>query len=75
MNFSLGLDGFKTTRSATECTADMLVYSLFDSEGNLLENIGVNGMVVKENAFGSGQSETISVSLLKNQTYTIVFWA
>ena len=75
MNFSLGLDGFKATRSAAECTADMLVYSLFDSEGNLLENIGVNGMVVKENAFGSGQSETISVSLLKNQTYTIVFWA
>ena len=74
VGFSLGIEGQMGTRAVDGATADMLVYSLFDSEGNLLENIGDNGMVVKENAFG-GSSESISVSLVKGQTYSVVFWA
>ena len=74
VGFSLGIEGKIGTRAVAGVAADKLVYSLFDAEGNLLENIGDNGMVVKENAFG-GNSESISVSLVKGQTYTVVFWA
>lgn len=75
VNFSLGLDGFMSTRAGSSLDTDKLVYSLFDNEGKLLENIGDAGMVVKNNAFAAGEGESISISLLKGQTYTIVFWA
>lgn len=78
MTFSLGVDDVISTRAAeNEMNADMLVYSLFDAEGNLVTTIANadNGMVVNKNAFASGATENISLSLVKGQTYTIAFWA
>lgn len=72
--FAINLDGFAATRAAETMNADRLVYALFDADGNLITEIGEDGMVVKNNAFASG-SENISVSLVKGQTYSIVFWA
>lgn len=71
---SLGIDGVLATRAASEMNADMLVYSLFDANGNLVAN-DEDGMCVINNAFKSGATENVSLSLLKGQTYTITFWA
>lgn len=78
MTFSLDVDGVIGTRAAGEgANADMLVYSLFDAEGNLISTLpnANGGMVVANDAFASGNSESISLSLVKGQTYTINFWA
>jgi len=75
VSFSLGVNGKMGTRANAGQTVDMLTYALFDADGKLLANIGNDGMVVKENAFSGNASESISVSLVKGQTYTIAFWA
>lgn len=78
MTFSLGVDGVISSRAAAnEMNADMLVYSLFDAEGKLVTSIANadNGMVINKNAFASGTTENVALSLVKGQTYTIAFWA
>ena len=77
VTISLGIDGAISTRAASEMNADMLVYSLFDADGNLVANAenAEDGMCVVKNAFSSGATENVSLSLVKGQTYTITFWA
>ena len=71
VEFSLGLDARMGSRSAdAEMNADQLAYALYDADGKV-----VNGLSVKNDAFSSGDTENISLSLVKGQTYTIVFWA
>lgn len=75
LNFTLGINGIMGTRTTVDMTVDQLSYSIFDANGNLLENFGADGIEVIENAFAGGACENVSVSLVKGQTYTIVFWA
>ena len=77
VSFALGLEGALETRSANEMNADVLMYSLFDAEGQLVSTINdaVDGKVVINNAFEGGASENVSLTLVKGQTYTVVFWA
>lgn len=75
LNFALGINGIMGTRTTVDMTVDQLSYSIFDANGNLLENFGADGIEVIENAFAGGACENVSVSLVKGQTYTIVFWA
>lgn len=75
LNFALGINGIMGTRTTVDMTVDQLSYSIFDANGNLLENFGADGIEVIENAFAGGACENVSVSLVKGQTYTILFWA
>ena len=74
VNPSLGI-GTKAT--AEEFNADKLVYSVYDANNQLVSTLenSINGMFVKENAFATGESERVSLSLLNGATYTVVFWA
>lgn len=77
---SVNLDlnqGLGTKSSAGEFNADKLVYAVYDASNQLittLENSN-GGVFVKENAFAAGESESVSLSLLKGASYTVVFWA
>lgn len=74
VSFELNVQNQMLTRSGG-AGVDVLAYSLFDANGNLIAEIGNSGLAKKENAFAAGMSENVSMSLTKGQTYTIVFWA
>lgn len=78
VTFAVDLDGGMNTRAAAdEFNADKLVYALYDAEGTLVAEIpgAVDGMVAKTDAFGADMTANVSLTLVKGQTYTVVFWA
>jgi len=78
VSFALGLDKQMGSRAADGViNADKLVYALFDADGKLITgmNNSDNGLFAKNGAFASSTSENISMTLVKGQTYSIVFWA
>ena len=75
VSFELNVQNQMLTKSGGGAGVDVLAYSLFDANGNLIAEIGNSGLAKKENAFAAGMSENVSISLTKGKTYTIVFWA
>lgn len=79
VSFSLGLEGNITTRTISDGTkAKKLVYAVYNANEEIIETIdgaNDNGQIVNENAFSEGLNETVSITLAKGQTYTVVFWA
>ncbi len=77
VNFSLGVEGVAQTRAISDGKgADYLVYAVYDEKGLLMPDISQseNGLFKKEAAFNE-LKETVSLTLAKGQTYTVVFWA
>lgn len=74
---SLGVDSQIATRAAAEVNADVLVYAVYDADGKLISTItgAENGMVTVKDAFSTGTTESVSLALVKGQTYTVAFWA
>ncbi len=79
VSFSLGLEGGVQTRAISDATGvDMLVYAIYDSEGNPVTAISgaeSTGKVTVSKAFSEGLTETVTVDLVKDQTYSAIFWA
>lgn len=70
VSFSLGLEGGIATRAISDGkSADVLVYAVFDKDGNRLSNIQA---VTKT---GVTFPTTESITLAKGQTYKVAFWA
>ena len=70
VSFSLGLEGGIATRAISDGkSADVLVYAVFDKDGNRLTNIEA---VTKT---GVTFPTTESITLAKGQTYKVAFWA
>lgn len=70
VTFSLGLEGGIATRAISDGkSADVLVYAVFDKDGNRLSNIQA---VTKT---GVTFPTTESITLAKGQTYKVAFWA
>ncbi len=70
VSFSLGLEGGIATKAISDGkSADVLVYAVFDKDGNRLSNIKA---VTKE---GVTFPTTENISLAKGQTYKVAFWA
>lgn len=82
VTFSLGLEGGIATRAISDgLSAKKLVYAVYkiDADGtSVLQNVigsDNNGQFVDTEAFDSGLTETVSVTLAKGQTYQVAFWA
>ena len=83
VTFSLGLEGGIATRAISDGTgAKKLVYAVYKLDANdgtpVLQNVvgsDNNGQFVDTEAFDSGLTETVSVTLAKGQTYQVAFWA
>lgn len=82
VSFSLGLEGGIATRAISDgLSAKKLVYAVYkiDADGtSVLQNVigsDNNGQFVDTEAFDSGLTETVSVTLAKGQTYQVAFWA
>ena len=70
VTFSLGLENSVNTRTISDGTgADMLVYQLYDANGNVLP--AFEQVVDDEATF----PYTLTLRLIKGQTYKIAFWA
>lgn len=70
VSFSLGLEGGIATRAISDGkSADVLVYAVFDKDGNRLSNIQA---VTKT---GVTFPTTESITLAKGQTCKVAFWA
>ena len=70
VTFSLGLEGGIATRAISDgMSADVLVYAVFDKDGNRLSKIKA---VTKT---GVTFPTTESITLAKGQTYKVAFWA
>lgn len=50
-------------------SADKLVYAVYDEAGTLIEGLAgfTDGQVIKENAFGAGLTESVSLTLAKGR--------
>lgn len=80
LQFAIGLENGMAVRARAISdgkSADKLVYAVYDEAGTLIEGLAgfTDGQVIKENAFGAGLTESVSLTLAKGRTYTIVFWA
>lgn len=70
VSFSLGLEGNITTRAISDGkTADMLVYAVFDGEGNRISTF--EKIEKKSVTFPT----TATITLAKGQVYKVAFWA
>lgn len=70
VSFSLGLEGGIATRAISDGkSADVLVYAVFDKDGNRLSNI--QAVTKTDVTFPT----TESITLAKGQTYKVAFWA
>ena len=70
VSFSLGLEGGIATRAISDGkSADVLVYAVFDKDGNRLSNI--KAVTKKSVTFPT----TESITLAKGQAYKVAFWA
>ena len=70
VTFNLGTEGGIATRAISDGkSADVLVYAVFDKDGNRLSNIQA---VTKT---GVTFPTTESITLAKGQTYKVAFWA
>ena len=70
VTFNLGTEGGIATRAISDGkSADVLVYAVFDKDGNRLSNIQA---VTKK---GVTFPTTESITLAKGQTYKVAFWA
>ena len=69
LTLNMGLDGAVQTRAIGDGSgADLLIYAVFDENGNRIEGIG---QVSKNVTFPT----TETITLAKGQTYRIAFWA
>lgn len=79
VTFSLTAEGGIATRAISDGTgAKKLVYAVYNANGELIETIAnadVNGQIVDNNAFDSGLTENVTITLAKGQQYTVAFWA
>lgn len=70
VTFSLGLEGGIATRAISDGeSADVLMYAVFDEEGNRINTIQ------KVSRTGVTFPTTESITLAKGQTYKVAFWA
>lgn len=70
VSFSLGLEGGIATRAISDGkSADVLMYAVFDKEGNRINTI----QKVSKN--GVTFPTTENITLAKGQTYKVAFWA
>ena len=70
VTFSLGLEGGIATRAISDGkSADVLVYAVFDEEGNRINTIQ------KVSRTGVKFPATENITLAKGQTYKVAFWA
>lgn len=79
VTFSLAAEGGIATRAISDGTgAKKLVYAVYNADGELIKTIAntdVNGQIVDNNAFDSGLTEKVTITLAKGQQYTVAFWA
>jgi len=83
VKFSLGLEGGVSTRAISDgLSAKKLICAIYDANETLLDEVVINdsavdgnGQYVNTNAFQSGLTDIVNVTLAKGQTYTIAFWA
>lgn len=69
VTFTVKADGQNATRAISDGkTCDELVYRVLDKDGNVIPGLA---KVTKETSFPT----TVSVNLIKGQSYKIVFWA
>ena len=70
VSFKLGLEGDIATRAISDGkSADVLIYAVFDKDGNRLSDI----RAVEKT--GVTFPTTESITLAKGQTYKVAFWA
>lgn len=70
VSFSLGLEGGIATRAISDGeSADVLMYAVFDEEGNRINTIQ------KVSRTGVTFPTTENITLAKGQTYKVAFWA
>ena len=70
VSFSLGLEGGIATRAISDGkSADVLMYAVFDEEGNRISTIK------KVSKTGVTFPTTENITLAKGQTYKVAFWA
>lgn len=70
VTFSLGLEGGIATRAISDGkSADVLMYAVFDEEGNRINTIQ------KVSKTGVTFPTTENITLAKGQTYKVAFWA
>lgn len=70
VTFSLGLEGGIATRAISDGkSADVLMYAVFDEEGNRINTIQ------KVSRTGVTFPTTENITLAKGQTYKVAFWA
>ncbi|MEY8658368.1 DUF6562 domain-containing protein [Parabacteroides distasonis] len=70
VSFSLGLEGGIATRAISDGkSADVLMYAVFDKEGNRINTIQ------KVSRTGVTFPTTENITLAKGQTYKVAFWA
>ncbi len=70
VTFSLGLEGGIATRAISDGkSADVLMYAVFDKEGNRINTIQ------KVSRTGVTFPTTENITLAKGQTYKVAFWA
>ena len=83
VTFTLDLEGGASTRAISDGTgAKKLVCAIYDANETILDKVVINGSAVDangqyvtDNAFQSGLTDFVNVTLAKGQTYTIAFWA
>lgn len=77
VTFNVELQGGIATRSMSDGgNIDKLIYAVYNTDGELLDVDGTtNGEFINGSAFATGLSEKISLTLPKEQQFTIVFWA
>lgn len=63
--------GISTKTIADGTTAKELWYQVFDKDGNVIEGLGKT----KHESLLSDRQTSVSMQLVKDQTYNIVFWA
>ena len=77
VTFNIELQGGIGTRAVSDgSNIDKLIYAVYNTDGELLDVDGTtNGQFINGSAFATGLTEKISLTLPKEQQFTIVFWA
>ena len=72
VSFTVDVPGGISTKAIGDgTTAKELWYQVFDKDGNVIEGLGKT----KHEALLSERQTSVSIQLVKDQTYNIVFWA
>ncbi len=83
VRFSIGLENGVQTRTISDGKGvDMLVYAVYDKDGNVItsidgetENIPVELVSTEGNPVFTDLAANVDITLAKGQTYKVVFWA